>query len=184
MQNTAWVAAAAWVSLTLGACSENKDRAEDAAEAARDVAMVERMNETPFRAITPAPITTQDVARFGLGERGGCLFRPGLDDRADPLLVTQSDEAILKIADQLARMAAKRSSATLPGGAYTAYVGLYSWIDLMRLPDEGTGGDDYRFPARLILHDAQGRIAFQSNGSVLCSPDEPLKMHLATPKDT
>lgn len=148
----------------MSACAK-EDSTENAAEDARDVAKVERMSREPFRPIVPDPITAVDVARYGL-DRPGCSFRKA--GAKDMLFFGNGTDGFLRIGDDLNRFAAKGESAKLPGGARTTYVGLSSWLDLVRLPDEGTGGDAFNWPARLILHDGQERVAFMADGTVTC----------------
>lgn len=143
----------------------DKTPAQKAAEDARDVAMVERMSKEPFRPIIPKPVTSADVTRYGL-DRPGCMFRKG--DERDPLFIADSEEGFMRIGGDLKRFAAKKESAQLPGNARTTYVGLSSWIDLVRQPDAAAGGDQDRWPARMIIHDAQERVAFMADGMVTC----------------
>lgn len=149
----------------LTSCGGN-DPARQAAEDAHDVAMVERMSREPFRPIIPSRITRIDVTRYGL-DRPGCAFRK--KNEQDPLFIGSRDEGFMRIGGDLRRFAAKQESAELPGDARATYVGLSSWIDLVRQPDSGSGGDQYRWPARLILHDAQERVAFMADGTMTCS---------------
>jgi len=148
----------------LAGCGQNNP-AEEKAEAAHDVAMVERLNKATFQPIIPVPITAQDIASYGL-DKPGCSFRK--TGQADPLFIAGKDEGFLRVEGELKRYAAKSQSAGLPGGARTTYVGLAGWIDLVRQPDAGTGADDMRWPARIILHDAQERVAFMSDGVMIC----------------
>ncbi|MDE8653341.1 hypothetical protein [Novosphingobium album (ex Liu et al. 2023)] len=153
----------------LAGCGESpveKSRDDD-----RDIAMVERMNQTPFRPILPQPITRADIVRFDLG-RAGCSFRPGTDPAADPLFVTQDDRGYLKVEGKLRPVAAKAGSAELPAGARSTYVGLDSWIELAA--QAGPGGTEgpagSSWPSRFVIHDAQERIAFEARGMVRCTP--------------
>lgn len=74
----------------------------------------------------------------------------------------------MRVGPDLKRFAARKESADLPGGARSTYVGLASWIDLVRLPDDGSGSDGLNWPARLVVHDAQERVAFRADGSMTC----------------
>ena len=155
--------------LLLGGCGEEprtRGSAEKAAEDARDIAMVERMGREPFKPILPKPLGEIDMARYGL-DRAGCAFRK--QDEKDPLFLAGPQEGFMRIGGDLNRYAAKTESAELPGGAHATYIGLTSWVELVRLPDEGTGAGQDRWPARLIIHDAQERVAFQADGMVNCS---------------
>ncbi len=148
----------------LSACGQ-EDPQREAVENAHDVAMVERMSKEPFKPIIPHAITEIDVARYGL-DKPGCSFRkPG---EKDPIFIANADEGFLRVAGDLKRYAAKVESAQLPGNARSTYVGLASWVDLVSLSDKSGGSDTTHWPAKLILHDAQERVAFMSEGVVTC----------------
>lgn len=148
----------------------SREAAEQASENARDVAMVERMSKEPFKPVLPVVITEMDIERYGL-DKPGCGFRKGA--QKDPLFIAGKDEAFMRVGADLKRLSAKDVSAELPGGARSTYVGLAGWVDVMRLPDGGTGSDDMHWPARLVVHDAQERVAYQADGSMTCSVSEP-----------
>jgi hypothetical protein len=148
----------------LAACGDGNS-ADTPQEAARDVAMVEKMSQAPFKPILPGGITRMDIERYGL-DKPGCSFRRGA--ATDPLFIAGKDEAFMRVGTDLKRFAAKGASADLPGGARTTYVGLSSWIDLVRLPDEGSGSDALNWPARLIVHDSQERVAYRADGTMTC----------------
>ncbi|KHK91955.1 hypothetical protein LK12_10635 [Novosphingobium malaysiense] len=148
----------------LNAC-QKKDPERKAQQDAHDVAMVERMSRAPFKPIVPSPITADVRERYGL-DRAACAFRK--KDGRGPLFLAGSREGFLNIAGDIKRYAAKAETAVLPGHARTTYIGLSGWADLVRLPDQGTGADQKRWPARLILHDAQERIAYTADGTVTC----------------
>lgn len=153
------------LSFALIAGCAKEDPTQKAAEDAEDVAMVERMSREPFRPIIPEPITSVDVARYGL-DRPGCSFRKG--EGKDLLFFGDASDGFLRIGGHLDRFAAKSASAELPGGARTTYIGLASWLDIIRLPDKRVDNDANSWPARLVLHDAQERVAFMADGVVTC----------------
>ncbi len=159
-----------WLGLVLvpllGAC-DAKSHAEKKSDDAHDIAMVKRMSKAPFKPILPKPITEVDMERYGLGHRG-CRFTA--KGGKAPIFVAGPDEGFMIVDRDLDRYAAKTESAQLPGKAHSTYIGLANWLDIVRLPDEGTGGDQIHWPARLILHDAQERVAFMSDGMMDCSP--------------
>lgn len=150
--------------LLISACGQEDTRSK-AAEDAHDIAMVERMSKEPFKPILPRPIGKVDIARYGL-DKPGCSFRkPGSED---PIFIANAEEGFMRIGGDLKRYAAKTESAQLPGNARSTYVGLASWVDLVSLPDDKGGSDTAHWPAKLILHDAQDRVAFMSEGEVQC----------------
>ncbi len=157
---------AALVSLALlGACTKESPP-EKAAQNAQDVAMVERMSRAPFRPIVPDPIRSVDIARYGL-DRPGCSFRK--TGAEDILFFGDASDGFLKIGDDLKRFSAKTRSAELPEGARSTYIGLSSWLDIVQLPERNGDGDPSTSPARLILHDAQERVAFMADGTITCT---------------
>lgn len=152
--------------LSLLAACQKQDPVEEFAEDQKDVAMVERMSRPPFRPVIPKPITEVDMARYGLGHRG-CLFTA--KGGKAPIFVAGPDEGFMHTAGDLDRYAARTSSAELAGKARSTYTGLDNWIDIIRLPDAGTGSSDVHWPARLMLHDPQKRVAFMADGMMDCS---------------
>ena len=142
-----------------------EDLTEKAAEDAEDIAMAERMSREPFKPIIPDPITSVDVARYGL-DRPGCSFRK--TGAANILFFGDASDGFLRVGGNLNRFAAKTESAEFPGGARATYIGLSSWLDIVLLPDKRADNDPDSRPARLILHDAQERVAFMADGIVSC----------------
>ncbi|MBH0113107.1 hypothetical protein I5E68_09135 [Novosphingobium sp. YJ-S2-02] len=152
--------------LVLVTACQKEDPVEEYAEDQQDVAMVERMSKPPFRPVIPKPITKVDMARYGLDHRG-CLFT-AQGDKA-PVFVAGADEGFMHIGSDLQRFAARTTSAELPGEARSSYTGLSNWIDIVRQPDEGEGGTALHWPARLMLHDPQKRVAYMADGTMDCS---------------
>ena len=154
--------------LLLAGCGKDPPPAK-APDDARDIAMVKRMNQAPFKPILPEPITAEDMARYDLG-RDGCSFRRGDDPGADLLFITQEDRGYLKIGGKLETVAAKQGSAELPTGARSTYVGLNNWVELVA--QAGSGGVDAPdvsvWPSRMVIHDAQERVGFDARGMVRC----------------
>jgi len=156
------------VLVVLSACGEDRTERK-AANDARDVAMVERMNRVPPQSIEPDAFSLEEISRYGLGTMP-CAFQRGDMPGLGPIFVADKDEGVMKVGEQIRRLAARSESAELPGGARTTYVGIDSWLQLERLPDDGTGADEAMFPARLVIHDAQERIVFRVDGTVRCKP--------------
>lgn len=157
------IAVALAICALLAGCGEEAAE-QKAAEDARDVAIVKRMSREPFQPIEPTPISQADVTRYGL-DRPGCRFSK---NGQDPIFIAAQDEGFMRVGTDLKRFAARTESATLPGGARSTYVGLASWVDLARLPDAGGTGDANTWPARLIVHDAQDRVAYMADGTIRC----------------
>jgi hypothetical protein len=153
----------------LGGCGAKDQPQRKQADDARDIAMVERMNQTPFRPIQPEPFTADDLARYGLAG-DGCTFRRGerADDQA--LFVAQQDRAYIKVGGVVTPLAVKGGSAELPSGAHSTYIGLDSWIELVAQAgqeEQGRAGNR-SWPSRLVIHDAAQRVAFDARGQVSC----------------
>ena len=151
-------------------CGDSKDTSARPADAERDVAMVERMNQPPFKPIRPQQFTPDDLERYGLA-RDGCTFRPGDTADAAPLFVAQQDRGYLKVNGALQPLSVKSGSAELPSGAHSTYMGLDSWIELVaQAGDESTSADGTKgWPSRLVIHDAEQRVAFNVRGRVSCT---------------
>lgn len=154
----------------LGGCGDDKASQPKVVDDARDVAMVQRMNQAPFRPIRPQPFTAEDLAQYDLA-RNGCTFRPGNKPDEPPLFVAQSDRGYLKLAGVLQPLSVKSGSAELPSGAHATYVGLDNWIELVaQAGGEGVGPDGKTaWPSRLVIHDAEQRVAFNVVGQVSCT---------------
>lgn len=157
-------------SVLLAACGDAKDAGTMPTDAERDIAMVQRMNQTPFKAIRPESLTPDDLVRYDL-TRDGCTFRPG--DKADepPLFVAQHDRGYLKVAGTLQPLSVKSGTAELPSGARSTYMGLDNWIELVAQAGEETSLPDgtQAWPSRLVIHDAEQRVAFNVRGRVSCT---------------
>jgi len=159
-----------WLAAGLLAGCGDKTVQEKRADDARDVAMVERMSQAPFKPIRPQPLTADDIDRYDLG-RSGCMFRPGNDGKAPALFVAQEDQGYVKIDGKLQPLAVKSGSAELPSGAHSTYIGLNTWIELVAQAGAGaeTPGGGGAWPSRLVIHDSDERVAFNSLGQVSCA---------------
>lgn len=149
----------------LAGCSSQTPQ-ERRSDDARDVAMVERMSRAPLVPVTPSAISRDDIARYGL-DRPGCIFTKASGE--GPLFIATRDDGFMRLGSEIKRFAAKQTGAGLPGGARTTYVGLSSSVDFARQPSDGTADDQADWPARMIVHDAQDRVAFMADGRMRCS---------------
>ena len=155
----------------LGGCGAEEEPPRKADDDAKDVAMVERLNQPPFRPIRPEPFVTDDVDRYDLA-RDGCMFRPGTKPDEAPLFIAQKDRGYLKLGGKLLPLAVKSGSAELPSGAHSTYVGTSNWVELVAQAGESGKALDgsETWPSRLVIHDANERVAFDSLGQVACAP--------------
>lgn len=169
MHRTVW----AMVGLALLAgCGEDTPPQAKAVDDAKDVAMVERMNQPPFRPIRPEPFTAADIGQYDLA-RAGCMFRPGDKESEAPLFIAQHDRGYLKIEGKLLPLAVRTDSAELPAGAHSTYIGTQNWVELVaQAGDGGAGsGPGKAWPSRLVIRDANERVAFNAIGQVSCAAD-------------
>lgn len=132
---------------------------------AEAVAMVKRMNQTPFKPLVPQPITSDDKQRYGIDQPGCSFIR--IQDSA-PILIAGVNEGFMKLNGKVMRMAARKESAQLPTGARTTFIGLKVWASLARQPDPDSDANGKHFPARMIVHDSADRVAFTADGTIEC----------------
>lgn len=163
-----------WLFIGLGllaGCGENAPR-QDKHKDAQDIAMVERMNQPPFRPIRPEPLSADDIAQFDLA-RTGCTFRPGDDPKEAPLFVAQRDRGYIKIGGKVQPLSVRTDSAELPSGAHSTYIGAQNWVELVAqagdTQSEPAGASTW--PSRFVIRDANERVAFNALGQVSCVAD-------------
>lgn len=152
----------------LSGCGNDSPAPRSPEQAAKDVAMVERMNQPPFSPIRPQPFTPDDIAKYDLHR--GCEFRPGSELSEPALFVAQEDRGYIKIDGRLMPLAVKSGSAELPSGAHSSYVGTQNRIELVS--QAGAEGEVTQgrkaWPSRLVIHDANERVAYDALGQVRC----------------
>lgn len=164
-----------WAMMGLGflaGCGGDAPPKAKAVDDAQDVAMVERMNKPPFQPIRPEPFTADDIAQYDLA-RAGCMFRPGDKPDEAPMFIAQQDRGYLKIEGKLLPLAVRAGSAELPSGAHSTYVGTQNWVELVAQAGEGGAGSGSgnAWPSRLVIRDANERVAFNAIGLVSCAGD-------------
>lgn len=154
----------AGAALLLASCGgEPEEKSSTPQNAARDIAMVERMNKVDAKSILPQGMNADDMARYDLNR--GCLFR--IEGSDEPVFVAQRERGYLKLDGALQPVSAKAGSAELPGGARSIYVGLDNWVELVA--QAGAGGNENTWPSRVVIHDAQERVVYDKAGRVTCS---------------
>ncbi|MET1756056.1 hypothetical protein ABVV53_11390 [Novosphingobium sp. RD2P27] len=155
----------------LSGCGNEPEARRDPADDARDVAAVERLSQPPFRPIRPEAFTSDDIDRYDLA-REGCVFRPGNAVDGPPVFIAQKDRGYLKIEGRLQPLAPKEGSSELPSGAHATYIGTENWVELVaQAGDAGSAASASRngWPSRLVIHDANERVAFDGLGQVNCT---------------
>ena len=156
----------------LGACTPHKSAAEQAAEDARAVAMVEAAQNVkpPPIPLDPQPITAADIESNRLYGTGCTLVPAGMAG-GDPLVMAGPDRALIKLGGKFITFAADPGSARLAPAARVHYVGKAQSLDLVRAAATGTplGQDGARWDGRVELRDAQGRVIWSSAGVLTCT---------------
>jgi hypothetical protein len=151
----------------LAGCYNGPTPEEQAAEDARDVAMVEAANEVrpPLKAVTPDPIMLSDVERYDLlGE--ACNYAPGTS--FGTRVIARESDAFLKVDGKVVRLAADPGSRELPAHSRTLYSGKeYS----LRLALNGDGAEPTapgKYEGTVALRDQYGRIVYEGTGFAEC----------------
>lgn len=163
---------AVWSLLALavvGACSDDGD-ASKAQSDADAVAMVERAQQVgpPVQPVKLEPITAEDAAANNLFG-AGCAFI-GHDAPTDPLVITNSERAVIKLAGRLVVLASDPGGRQLPLGSWAHYVGKAHSIILgpVAAAHGAAGGAPSGWDTTLSVHDPQDRIVFGSSGRLEC----------------
>ncbi|WP_260921744.1 hypothetical protein [Novosphingobium sp. 9] len=139
---------------------------EDRASDAKDIAMVERMNETPLRPIQPKPLDAAAIARFGL-DRPGCMFTK--HGQTAMIFFAGAQDGYMLADGDLQRFAAQEDTAQITDNARTGYVGLRYTVDFLRQPSDMDSGDGMDgLATRMIVHDPHHRVVFTADGAMAC----------------
>jgi len=158
--------------LALSACDKPKSPAEQAAEDARAVAMVEAAQnvKAPPMPIDPQPFTAADIEHNQL-YGAGCTLVPAATPGGDPLIIANDRRALVKLGSKFVTFAADPGSPVLGLGVRTHYVGKAQSLGLARATGDGTalGQDGMRWDGRAEIRDAQDRVIWSSAGTLTCS---------------
>ena len=161
--------------LLLAGCDQEPSPEEQAAEVARDVAMVEAANQVqpPIKLVTPDPILLPDIERFDLyGE--ACNYAPGTS--LGVRVVARGADAFMKIEGQVHRLAADPGSRELPMNTRTLYSGKEYALRLqINDADAGEAAPDgsTNYEGTVELRDRYGRVVYEGTGLAQCKANEP-----------
>lgn len=154
--------------LMLAACSKSLSPAEQAAQDARDVAMVEKANRGAGVPIAPQPILLPDMQANSLFGTG-CAF-VAKSAGVGAVMLARADGGYLKLDDAVVRFAADTGSKALPYGVYARYAGKRYAFELSLASEKPrrTGMESSDYDGRLRVQDAKGHIVYDQFGTVQC----------------
>jgi hypothetical protein len=155
----------------LAGCGDVPTPEEQAAEAARRIALVEKGNSAlpPLEEVYLEPISYADVERHNL-TGAGCNFAPG--NSFGTRVVARPVDAHMKIGEDVIRLAADAGASELPAGARSRYL---SGTHEMRLEVSGEGkpsaggSDKVDYLGTVTLVDEHGRLVYQASGLAQCA---------------
>ncbi|AKH41624.1 hypothetical protein FHS61_002112 [Altererythrobacter atlanticus] len=154
--------------LVLAGCSEEISPEERAAQAERDIAMVEEANKmgAPLREITPEPILYPDIERYDLLGKA-CNFAPGTS--LGTRVIARPVDAFVKVEGEMMRFAADPGARELLNGTRSVYNGREYSLQL-RLDGEGepSEGESVDYEGTVTLRDPQGRVVYEGTGLAQC----------------
>lgn len=145
------------------ACSE-PDPEQAAAQAEREIAMVEQANNAlpPAREIVPEAIGEPDMTRLQLSVEG-CNYAPGTSLGARVL--AGPEDAWMKIDGDMTRFAADAGAQQLAAGSWNRYLGAGYELQLALEEDPS----DHHYDGTITLRDAHGRVVYRGAGYAQCN---------------
>jgi hypothetical protein len=156
---------------SLSACHHEKSPAQQAAEDARAVAMVEAAQDVapPPVPLDPQPITSADIEKNGF-YGAGCTLVPAGQPGGDPILMADSKRATIKLAGKFVTYAADPGSAELGLGTRSHFVGKAQSLRLSRSTGNGTalGQESMRWQGTMTLSDAHDQLVYTASGDITC----------------
>ena len=157
--------AALAVLLALAACGENLTPEEQALRDERDIAMVERANNSmpPLKEVTPEPLLYPDIERNDL-LGAACNYAPGTS--LGTRVIAREADAFMKVDGEVLRFAADPGARELPLRTRSLYNGReYS----LRLQIAGGGEQaEADYTGQVTLRDSHGRVVYEGEGPVQC----------------
>ena len=154
--------------LLLAGCQDEPSAEELAAQAERDIAMVEAANDTepPLKLVTPDPILLPDIERFDL-YGAACNFAPGTS--LGTRVIARESDAFMKIDGEVVRLAADPGSRELPMHSRSLYNGKdYSLRLAINGEGEQAGGEKVNYEGTVSVRDAWGRVVYEGAGLAQC----------------
>ena len=158
--------------LLLASCEREPPPEELAADAERDIAMVEQANNAapPLREVTPEPIGFDDIEQHDISGVA-CNYAPGtsLGTRA----IAREVDAFVKVEGEVLRLAADTGSRELPSGSHSVYDGRQYSLRLDVAGDgepagEGQAAGVTNYEGTMSLRDSWGREVYRGTGLVQC----------------
>lgn len=150
--------------LLLAGCERQLTPDEQAQRDERDIALVERANDTkaPVRQLTPEPILYPDIERFDL-YGAACNYAPGTS--LGTRVVAREADAFMKVDGEVLRFAADPGARELPQRTRSLYNGR-EYVLRLQLEGEGTEGEDYE--GAVTVFDKHGRVVYEGVGLAQC----------------
>ncbi|MBC2664744.1 hypothetical protein H7F51_04335 [Novosphingobium flavum] len=158
--------------LLSSACHQGESAAQQAAEDARAVAMVEAVQTAapPPAPIELQPITAADIEKNGI-YGAGCSLVPAAQPGGDPVMMANDRRAAIKLAGRFVTFAADMGSPVLAVGTRGHYVGKAQTLTIARSPGDGTslGQDAMRWEGSVTVRDAHDQLVYSASGELTCS---------------
>ena len=155
----------------LTACEKPRSPAEQAAEDARAVAMVEAAQNVkpPPVPLEPQPITAADIEHNQI-YGAGCTLVPASMPGGDPVVMANDRRALVKLGGKFVTFAADPGSPAVAVGVRNHYVGKAQSLRLARGAGNGTqlGLDGMRWDGRVEIRDANDQTVWSSAGVLTC----------------
>jgi hypothetical protein len=155
---------APFIAMLLAACAAEPTPEEVAAQADREVAMVEQANNAPppMRPLVPDAISAPEIMENQLAG-AGCSYAPGTS--LGVRVIAREQDAWMKLDGKLVRFSADPGAQTLADGSWNRYIGAGYELQLT-LAD----GDTYR-DGTISVRDAYGREVYHGSGTAQCQGD-------------
>lgn len=155
--------AALAVLFALAACGENLTPEEQALRDERDIAMVERANNSmpPLKEVTPEPLLYPDIERNDL-LGPACNYAPGTS--LGTRVIAREADAFMKVDGEVIRFAADPGARALPLRTRSLYTGREYSLRL-QIADGGEAGD---YTGQVTLRDSHGRVVYEGEGPAQC----------------
>lgn len=166
------VAAIIALPFLITACDKEKSAAQQAADDAKAIAMVEAAQTSlpPPVSLELQPITTSDIEKNGL-YGAGCSLVPGAQAGGDPVIMANDRRATIKFSGRLITFAADAGSEILAVGVRAHYVGKTQslWLEKATGSGEGLGQDALRWQGRATIRDAREQLVYTMAGELVCT---------------
>jgi len=153
----------------IGGCGDEPTPEDQAAKAARELALVKKGNAAlpPPEQILPEPILYPDIERHDLSG-AGCNFAPGTSFATR--VIARPVDAYMKIDGEIVRFAADSGATELPLGTRSRYLGRTHELRLqLGESDSETSGETDDYLGTVTLVDRNGRLVYEGSGLARCN---------------